>query len=81
MPFQTQSAVAKMKLDPDQFGVYAEEHEQVLKQLGLKTATVCPAFGGPCGIPCTSSDVPVARRVMVPRAPVGEKRLKAVLMK
>ncbi|PKU47769.1 conserved oligomeric golgi complex subunit 2 [Limosa lapponica baueri] len=81
MPFENLSAVAKMKLDPDQFGFYAEEPGQVLKKLCLKTVAICPAFDSPHSFPCTSSETLVAQQVMVPSAPIREKRLTAVLMK
>lgn len=81
MPFERLSAVAKMKLDPDQFGFYAEKRAWVLKKLHLKTAAICPAFIGPRGFPCTSSEMLVAWQVMASRTPVREKQLTAVLMK
>lgn len=81
MPFENLSAAAKTKLDPDQFGFYAEEPARVLKKLCLKTAAIHPAFDGPRSFPCTSSETLVARQVMVPGAPIREKRLTAVLMK
>lgn len=81
MPFENLSIVAKMKLDPDQFGFYAKEHAQVLKKLCVKTAALRPAFDGPRSFPCTSSEMLVAQQVMVPRAPVRGKRLTAVITK
>lgn len=78
MPFENLSAVAKMKLDPDQLGFYAEEHVRVLKQLCLKTAAVCLAFHDPAAFHAYPM---VAQHVMVPKSPVRERRLTAVLMK
>ncbi|CAM9882339.1 unnamed protein product [Bubo scandiacus] len=81
MPFENLSAVAKMKLDPDQFGFYAEERAWLLKKACLKTAAICPAFDSPRSFQCMFSEMLVTWQVMAPRTPVREKRITAVLMK
>lgn len=78
MPFENLSAVVKIKLDSDQFAFYAEEHVRVLKQLCLKTAAVCLAFHDPVAF---HAHPVVAQHVMVPQAPIRERRLTAVFLK
>lgn len=79
--FENARAVAKVKLDPDKLGYYPEECVWVLKKLCLKTAATCPTLDGPCSFSCMSSEMLVSWKVVAPRTPAREKRLRAVLLK